>query len=147
MEISFDTNFNRKILTKREVSFSALQRTCSMLKPDAFERELTECAESGLKGLGLKIVKEWTGVPDRKVIEEHCCKKKGRDFFDDLVNFLTSGNVKIFLIEGEDAVVKVRQFVEEFRAKYAPGERRKNLMHASDSSLEAEREISNFFKT
>lgn len=129
----------------QSINFGALQRTFVILKPDAFERNLAGYAEKRLGDLNFKVTKSWTGTADREKIEGHCIKKKGKDFFDDLVNFLTSGPIKVMVIEGEDAILRVRQFVENFRATYAPCERRKNLMHASDSVVEAEREIKNFF--
>lgn len=61
------------------------------------------------------------------------------------MDFLQSGNVQAMAIEGENAVEKFRNFTFEIRNKLAPGERRKNLLHSSDSPGAAKRELENFF--
>jgi nucleoside-diphosphate kinase len=132
-----------------------IERTFSMIKPDAVERGLTGLVISRLEAKGLKVVAMKLIKVDneraKKLYEVH----KGKPFYNDLIEYAMSGPVVTMVLEGEDAVRRLRQVIGATDpSKADPGTVRrdfgltvlKNVIHASDSSENAEREMRIFFE-
>ncbi len=132
----------------------AVQRTLSIIKPDATRRNLTGKIAAKLEESGLRIVAQkrirLTQEQARAFYEVH----KERPFYDSLVAFMTSGPVVVQVLEGENAVLKNREVMGATNPeKAAEGTIRKefaesmeaNSVHGSDSDENAAREISFFF--
>ncbi len=131
-----------------------MERTFVMLKPDAVSRGLmgeiiSRLEKKGLKMLAARFMKI---TPD--IASRHYAEHVNKPFYPKLLNFITSGPVLAMVWEGEDAVSVVRTVVGKTDPKEAaPGTIRgdygmiktMNLIHASDSTESAEREISIFF--
>jgi len=128
----------------------AIERTFSIIKPDATRRNLTGKINAVIEGAGLKIVGQkrvrWSSAQAQKFYEEH----KERPFYGELVEFMTSGPIVVQVLEGEDAVAKYRQVMGATDPKEAAeGTIRKlfaeskgaNSTHGSDSPASAKREI------
>lgn len=132
----------------------ALQRTLSIIKPDATRRNLTGAINAKIEDSGLRIVAQ----KRVKLSEEQAGKfyevHKARPFYGELVEFMTSGPVVIQVLEGEDAVKKYREVMGDTNpANAAPGTIRAeyaenigaNSVHGSDSAENAANEIAFFF--
>ncbi len=133
----------------------AVERTLSIIKPDATRRKLTDKINARFEERGLRIVKK-TGprVLSRDEAERFYAVHRQRPFFNDLVKFMTSGPVVIQVLEGENAVALNREIMGATDpAKAAPGTIRKdfaesieaNSVHGSDSLETARTEIAFFF--
>jgi nucleoside-diphosphate kinase len=133
----------------------AIERTFSIIKPDATARNLTGAINAVIEKAGLKIVAQkrvrWTRAQAEKFYEEH----KARPFYGELTDFMTSGPVVIQVLEGENAIAKYREVMGATDpAKAAEGTIRKlfaksvgeNSSHGSDSPAAAEREIALNFR-
>jgi nucleoside-diphosphate kinase len=133
----------------------AVERTLSIIKPDATARNLTGAVNALIEKAGLRIVAQkrvrWTQAQAEKFYEVH----KARPFFADLVKFMTSGPVVVQVLEGENAVRRYRDVMGATDpAKAEAGTIRKELaesiernsVHGSDSSQNAEIEIALNFK-
>jgi nucleoside-diphosphate kinase len=133
----------------------AVERTFSIIKPDATARNLTGAVNALIEKAGLRIVAQkrvrWTKGQAEKFYEVH----KARPFYGDLVNFMTSGPVVVQVLEGENAVKKYREVMGATDpAKADAGTVRKefaesierNSVHGSDSPENAELEIGLNFK-
>lgn len=131
-----------------------VQRTLSIIKPDATRRNLTGKINAKFEENGLRIVAQkrirLTRDQARAFYEVH----KERPFYDSLVAFMTSGPVVVQVLEGENAVLKNREVMGATNPeKAAEGTVRKefaesmeaNSVHGSDSDENAAREISFFF--
>ncbi len=132
----------------------AVERTYAMLKPGVLQRRiagevLTRFERKGLKIVGLKLMKL-----DRDLVAKHYAEHVGKVFYEKLMGYTVSGPVIAMVIEGEDAIAAVRRLVGPTDAAQAlPGtirgdfayQTRLNIVHASDSSASAEREIGLFF--
>ena len=131
-----------------------LERTFSIIKPDATRRNLTGQINARLEAAGLRIVAQ-----KRKQLSENEARAfyavhQERPFFDDLVAFMTSGPVVLQVLEGENAVLANREVMGATNpADAADGTIRKefaesieaNSVHGSDSPENAAIEISYFF--
>ncbi len=133
----------------------AVERTFSIIKPDATARNLTGAVNAMIEKAGLRIVAQkrvrWTKGQAEKFYEVH----KGRPFYGDLVQFMTSGPIVVQVLEGEGAVKKYRDVMGATDpAKADPGTIRKefaegierNSVHGSDSPENAKIEIGLNFK-
>jgi len=133
----------------------AVERTFSILKPDATARNLTGAINERFEKAGLRIVAQrrirMTKAQAEKFYEVH----KERPFYGELVDFMTSGPVVVQVLEGENAVAKNREVMGATDpSKAAPGTIRKdfalsigeNSVHGSDSLENAGVEIAQFFK-
>jgi len=130
------------------------ERTFVMVKPDAFQRGLVGEIVGRLEDRGLKLVGMKLLVPSQEQGEEHYAEHADKPFYDDLVEFITSGPAVPMVVEGEDAIGVVRDMVGETDPKEAaPGTVRgdyaldigRNCVHAADSPGSAEREIGIYF--
>jgi nucleoside-diphosphate kinase len=132
-----------------------VQRTLSILKPDATARNLTGAINAVLEGAGLRIVAQKRVRMTRAQAEGFYAEHKARPFFGELVDFMTSGPVVLQVLEGENAVARNREVMGATDpAKAADGTIRKlyaksigeNSVHGSDSEASAEREVNYFFR-
>jgi len=133
----------------------AIERTLSIIKPDATRRNLTGKINAMLEGAGLRIIAQRRLRLTRKDAEAFYGVHKDRPFFNDLCAFMTSGPVVVQALEGENAVAKNREVMGATNpTEAAPGTVRKefaesieaNSVHGSDSVENAGIEIAFFFK-
>jgi len=133
----------------------AIERTLSIIKPDATARNQTGAVNALIEKAGLRIIAQkrvrWTQQQAEKFYEVH----KARPFYADLVRFMTSGPIVVQVLEGENAIQKYRDVMGATDpAKAAQGTIRKELaesiernsVHGSDSAENAKAEISLNFK-
>jgi nucleoside-diphosphate kinase len=132
----------------------AVERTLIIIKPGAVVRGLvgevlSRFEKKGLKIVGLKMLKM-----SREKAEELYSVHKGKHFYGELINYITSAPVVVGVLESDDAVQIVRRVIGPTNPKEAPpGTIRgdfgititQNIIHASDSKESAEREIKIFF--
>jgi nucleoside-diphosphate kinase len=132
----------------------ALERTFSIIKPDATERNLTGAVNAVIEGAGLRIVAQKRIRMTRREAETFYAIHKERPFFGELVEFMTSGPVVVQVLEGENAVARYREIMGATNPENAaPGTIRKqfaksvgeNSVHGSDSVDNARIEIAQFF--
>jgi nucleoside-diphosphate kinase len=132
----------------------ALERTFSIIKPDATRRNLTGKINAKFEDAGLRIVAQRRIQMTQAQAETFYGVHKARPFFKDLVSFMTSGPVVIQVLEGEGAITKNRDIMGATNpANAAAGTIRKefaesieaNSVHGSDSPENAAIEIAYFF--
>jgi nucleoside-diphosphate kinase len=132
----------------------AVERTLSIIKPDATRRNLTGAINAAIEEAGLRIVAQKRIWLSDGQAEGFYAVHRERPFFRDLVTFMTSGPVVVQVLEGENAVTKYRDVMGATNpANAAEGTIRKrfaesieaNSVHGSDSAENAEREIEFFF--
>ena len=131
-----------------------MERTLILVKPDAFARSLTGeiIARFERKGLSLVALKLMTMT--RELAERHYAEHVGKSFFEELVTFITSGPLVAMVLEGDEAVEAARQVIGatnplqattgSIRGDYAIAVGQ-NMVHGSDSTESAEREVGLFF--
>lgn len=131
-----------------------LERTLSIIKPDAVAKGHVEEICERLNSNGLTIIKKQSLHLDREKAEGFYIEHKGKPFFEDLVTFMTSGPVQVQVLEGEEAISKYRDVMGNTNPQEAaPGTIRadfadsidSNAVHGSDSPESAKREIEYFF--
>jgi nucleoside-diphosphate kinase len=131
-----------------------VERTLVLVKPDAVRRALTGEIVARLEQRGLEITAARLLTVDRSLAEEHYAEHTEKPFFGELVDFITSGPTMALVLEGEGAIKVVRTTMGATNpADAAPGTIRgdlslsmpDNLVHGSDSSESAEREIDLWF--
>ena len=131
-----------------------LERTLSIIKPDAVAKGHVEEICERLNSNGLTIIKKQSLHLDREKAEGFYIEHKGKPFFEDLVTFMTSGPVQVQVLEGEEAISKYRDVMGNTNPQEAaPGTIRAdfadsidaNEVHGSDSPESAKREIEYFF--
>ncbi len=132
-----------------------MNRTFAMVKPDGVEKGLVGEIISRFEKKGLKIVALKIMRITPELAEKHYGEHKGKPFFADLVNFITSGPVAAMVLEGENVILTVRTMMGATNPQdAAPGTIRgdfaltidENIIHGSDSPESAMREIGLFFK-
>ena len=132
----------------------AVERTLSIIKPDATRRNLTGAVNDRFEKQGLRIVAQKRMRLSTELAERFYEVHAQRPFYRSLVDFMTSGPVVVQVLEGEDAVAKNREVMGATDpAKAAAGTIRKdfaesieaNSVHGSDSSENAAQEIAFFF--
>ena len=89
----------------------ATQRTFSIIKPDATERNLTGAVNAVIEKSGLRIIAQRRIKMSREQAEQFYSVHKERPFYNDLCAFMTSGPVVVQVLEGEDAIVKNREIM------------------------------------
>jgi nucleoside-diphosphate kinase len=132
----------------------AVERTLSILKPDATRRNLTGKINARLEEAGLRIVAQKRLRLSRTEAEGFYAVHKERPFFNDLCQFMTSGPVVVQVLEGENAVARNREVMGAtdpkkaakgtIRADFAESIEA-NSVHGSDSAENARTEIAYFF--
>ena len=132
----------------------AIERTFSIIKPDATRRNITGKIIDRLEQAGLRIVASKRIHMTRQQAEGFYAVHKARPFFNDLCSFMTSGPVVVQVLEGENAVAKNREVMGATNPKdAAPGTIRAdfaesieaNSVHGSDAPDTAAQEIKYFF--
>jgi nucleoside-diphosphate kinase len=131
-----------------------IQRTFSIIKPDATERNLTGAINAVIEGAGLRIIAQKRMLMSRREAEAFYAVHKERPFFGELVDFMISQPVVVQVLEGENAVLRYREIMGATNpANAADGTIRKkfarsvgeNSVHGSDSPENAAIEIAQFF--
>jgi nucleoside-diphosphate kinase len=132
----------------------AIERTFSIIKPDATERNLTGSINAVIEKAGLRIVAQKRIIMSRREAETFYAVHKERPFFGELVDFMISGPVVVQVLEGENAVLRHREIMGATNPESAAeGTIRKlfaksigeNSVHGSDSQDNAKIEIAQFF--
>jgi len=132
----------------------AVERTLSIIKPDATRRNLTGAINDRFEKQGLRIVAQKRLRLSTELAERFYEVHAERPFYRSLVDFMSSGPVVVQVLEGEDAVAKNREVMGATNpANAAPGTIRKdfaesieaNSVHGSDSPENAAQEITFFF--
>ncbi|MBU3730390.1 MAG: nucleoside-diphosphate kinase [Beijerinckiaceae bacterium] len=132
----------------------AIQRTFSIIKPDATERNLTGAVNAVIEKAGLRIVAQKRIHMTRQQAETFYAVHKERPFFGELVDFMISAPVVVQVLEGENAIAKYRDVMGATNpANAAEGTIRKlfaksvgeNSVHGSDAPETAAIEIAQFF--
>lgn len=132
----------------------AVERTLSIIKPDAVAKNVIGKIYSRFESNGLKIVAAKMKHLTREEAEGFYAVHKERPFFAELVKFMTSGPVMVQVLEGENAVAKNRELMGATNPKEAaPGTIRAdfassidaNAVHGSDSLANAAIEVAYFF--
>ncbi len=132
----------------------AVERTFSIIKPDATARNLTGAINAMIEKAGLRIVAQKRVLITRQQAETFYAVHRERPFFHELVDFMISGPVVVQVLEGENAIMAYRDLMGATDpAKAAPGTIRKmfaqsigeNSVHGSDAPDTAVREIAQFF--
>jgi nucleoside-diphosphate kinase len=133
----------------------AVERTLSIIKPDAVAKNVIGAIYSRFEQAGLRVVAARMQHLSRAEAEGFYAVHRERGFFKDLIDFMISGPVMIQVLEGENAVLKHRDIMGATDPKKAaPGTIRadfassidENAVHGSDSAENAAREIAYFFR-
>jgi nucleoside-diphosphate kinase len=132
----------------------AIERTFSILKPDATARNLTGAINAMIEKAGLRIIAQKRVRISLPQARAFYAVHRERPFFGELVDFMVSGPVVVQVLEGENAIAKYRELMGATDpAKAADGTIRKvhaksigeNSVHGSDAPDTAAREIAQFF--
>jgi nucleoside-diphosphate kinase len=136
------------------MNLMAVERTFSIIKPDATARNLTGAINAMIEQAGLRIVAQKRVRITRPQAEAFYAVHSARPFFGELVDFMISGPVVVQVLEGENAIAKYRDVMGATDpAKAAVGTIRKvhalsigeNSVHGSDAPDTAAKEIAQFF--
>ena len=126
----------------------ALERTFSIIKPDAVAKNVIGKIASRFESNGLKIVEMQLKQLSQAEAEGFYAEHSERPFFGDLVEFMTSGPVVVQVLEGENAIALNRELMGATNPQEAADFAQSidaNAVHGSDSPASAEREIAYFF--
>tara|TARA_B100000965_G_C19566274_1_gene746963 strand:+ start:680 stop:1084 length:405 start_codon:yes stop_codon:yes gene_type:complete len=132
----------------------SLEKTLSIIKPDAYSKGHVEEICARLENAGLAIKEKKTLHLSSDQAEGFYIEHKGKPFFEDLIEFMTSGPIQVQILEGENAISNYREVMGNTNPKEAaPGTIRAdfadsidaNAVHGSDSPASAKREIDYFF--
>ena len=131
-----------------------MERTLILIKPDAFARGLTGEIIARFERKGLRLVAMNLMTMARDLAARHYAEHEGKSFYDELVTFITSGPLVAMVLEGEQAVVAARQVIGatdplqattgSIRGDFAIAVGQ-NMVHGSDSTESAAREVALFF--
>ena len=131
-----------------------MQRSLILVKPDAFARNLTGEIISRFERKGLRLEALKLMTIERELAERHYEEHTGKPFFEELVEFITSGPLVAMVLAGERAVEAARQVIGatdplkadagSIRGEYAVAVGQ-NMVHGSDSDAAAAREVELFF--
>lgn len=131
-----------------------MERTFVMVKPDGVQRNLIGEVVKRFEQKGFQLIGSKLMVISKEKAESHYAEHNERPFFGELVNFITSGPVFAMVWQGDDVISISRTMIGKTKAtEAAPGTIRgdyaahtnMNIIHGSDSSESADREIGNFF--
>ena len=132
-----------------------MERTLVIIKPNAVQREIIGEIISRIEKRGLKIIAMKMFLIDKELAEQHYQEHKGKEFYNELIDMITSGPSVVMILEGENTVEIVRKMCGATDpGKALPGTIRgdygmritHNIIHASDSLSASEREIKIFFR-
>ena len=131
-----------------------IERTLSIIKPDAVAKNIIGQIYSRFENAGLKVVAAKMLTLEDETAGGFYAEHKGKPFYDDLMEFMTSGPIMVQVLEGEDSITLNRDLMGTTSpAEAKPGTIRAdfaksidaNAVHGSDSATSAEREINYFF--
>lgn len=131
-----------------------IERTLSIIKPDAVERNLIGTIVARFEKEGFKIKAMKMQRLTKEDAQDFYIEHKGKSFYESLVNYMTSGPVVLMVLERDNAIAKNREVMGATNpANAAPGTIRKeyavslekNSVHGSDSASSAAREVEFFF--
>ena len=132
-----------------------MHKTLIIFKPDCVQRRLVGSILGRFEAKGLRIAALKLIRVDRALAEKHYAEHHGKPFFEGLIEFITSSPVVVGLLEGNEAVAVVRGMLGATNGAAAvPGtirgdysiSKQNNLLHGSDSSESAGREIALWFR-
>ena len=132
----------------------AIQRTLSIIKPDAVGKQVIGEIYRRFEQAGLRVVAAKMLRLDERGAGGFYAEHRGKPFFDDLIQFMTSGPVMVQVLEGEDAIALNRKLMGPTNPAEAPAGTIRadfarsidaNAVHGSDSPASAEREVAYFF--
>jgi nucleoside-diphosphate kinase len=131
-----------------------VERTLILVKPDAFDRNLTGEIIARFERKGLRLVALKLMTMTRELAAQHYAEHQGKGFYDELVDFITSGPLVAMVLEGESAIRAARQVIGatnpleattgSIRGDYAISVGQ-NMVHGSDAPESAQREVALFF--
>jgi nucleoside-diphosphate kinase len=131
-----------------------VERTLILVKPDAFARNLTGEIVARFERKGLRLVALQLMTMTRELAAQHYAEHEGKGFYDELVDFITSGPLVAMVLEGESAIRAARQVIGatnpleattgSIRGDYATSVGQ-NMVHGSDAPESAQREVGLFF--
>lgn len=133
-----------------------MEKTFLMIKPDGVQRNLIGDIVSRFESKGYKLVSAKLMTVSQSLARQHYSEHKGKPFFNDLVSFITSGPAFAMVWEGENIINTARTMIGTTNPQEAdPGTIRgdygvtvsKNIIHGSDASDSAEREVHLFFSS
>lgn len=131
-----------------------MERTLILVKPDAFARNLTGEIIARFERKGLRLVALQLMTMSRELASAHYAEHEGKPFYEELVDFITSGPLVAMVLAGEQAITAARQVIGatnplqaatgSIRGDYAIAVGQ-NMVHGSDSPESAAREVGLFF--
>jgi nucleoside-diphosphate kinase len=131
-----------------------IEKSVVLIKPDGVERNIIGNIISCYEANELKIVELKLMQATREIAEKHYCQHKGKDFYEELITFITRSPLCAIILKGEDAVARVRQIngatsptdaaEGTIRHRYARS-KTENCVHASDTVESAKEEIELWF--
>jgi len=131
-----------------------IERTMVLIKPDGVERNIIGNIISSYEANGLKVKELKLMQATRGIAEKHYSQHKGKDFYEELINFITRGPLVAIILKGDNAVNKVRAINGStspddaaegtIRHRYARS-KTENCVHASDTVESAQEEIDLWF--
>ena len=131
-----------------------IERSVVLIKPDGVERNIIGNIISCYEDNGLKIVELKLMKATREIAEKHYCQHKGKDFYEELITFITRSPLCAIILQGEDAVARIRSIngatsptdaaEGTIRHRYARS-KTENCVHASDTVESAKEEIALWF--
>lgn len=122
------------------------EETLIIFKPDAVRRKMVHKLLAVWEKKGFVIEVVGGGVPTREEMELHYAEHKGKDFYEDLVERMSTGTCIFVVFSGADVIRWSREKILEIRRNYATSTQ-ENLVHGSDSVEAAIREIGIWFPT
>ena len=156
--LAYHIEYNITQFNCRTRSMSKITRTFLMIKPDGVRRKLAGKIIDRFENANIEIITMKMLDVSEKLAKKHYVEHEGKDFFENLLNFITSGPSIAMVLEGIDIVSEVRRLVGATNpAEAEPGTIRgdlreepvksvtENMVHASDSDEAAKREITLFF--
>ena len=131
-----------------------IERSVVLIKPDGVERNIIGNIISCYEDNGLKVVELKLMKATREIAEKHYCQHKGKDFYEELITFITRSPLCAIILKGEDAVARIRSIngatsptdaaEGTIRHRYARS-KTENCVHASDTVESAKEEIALWF--
>jgi len=131
-----------------------MERTLILVKPDAFARNLTGEIIARFERKGLRLVALKLTTMSQELAAQHYAEHEGKPFYDELVSFITSAPLVAMVLEGDQAIEAARQVIGatnplqattgSIRGDYAIAVGQ-NMVHGSDATESAAREVALFF--
>ena len=132
-----------------------LERTLVIVKPDGMQKNLTGVILHRFTGAGMRPVASKMMQLTEAILRDHYDFLTDKPFFPDILSYMQQCPVMLWVLEGENAITKVRELLGPTDSKLAPKgtirgdfgvDKSTNVVHASDSPDAAKKEIARFFK-